>query len=78
MSKNSVITLKYAMEQQMVWYKAMEAVASGQEYKIGTRMLSMPHLQEIRAQVKYWEDKTANLRRGRRGRRTFSIVPVDM
>lgn len=78
MSRNSAITLEYAMEQQMVWYKAMEAVASGQEYKIGTRMLSMPHLQEIRTQVRYWEDKVAQLRRGKRGRRTFSIVPVDM
>lgn len=78
MSK-SVITIEYAREQLMVWYEAMEAVASGQEYKIGTRMLSMPHLQEIRTQIKYWEDKVAQLQRGgRRGRRTFNIVPVDI
>lgn len=78
MNKN-VITIEYAKEQLMVWYKAMEAVASGQEYKIGTRMLSMPHLREIRAQIKYWEDKVAQLQRGgRRGRRTFNIVPVDI
>lgn len=78
MSRKSMLTLEYALEQQMVWYKAMEAVASGQEYQIGTRRLSMPHLKEIRTQVKYWEDKVTEIRRGRRGRRTFSIVPVDM
>lgn len=76
---SGVITIEYAREQLMVWYKAMEAVASGQEYKIGSRMLSMPHLKEIRTQIKYWEDKVSQLQRGgRRGRRTFNIVPVDI
>lgn len=74
-----VITVKYAREQLMIWYEAMETVASGQEYKIGSRMLSMPHLKEIRTQIKYWEDKVAQLQRGgKRGRRTFNIVPVDI
>lgn len=74
-----VITVQYAREQLLVWYKAMEAVASGQEYKIGTRMLSMPHLREIREQIKYWENKVEQLKRGnRRGRRAFNVVPVDL
>lgn len=77
MGKN-VITIEYAREQLLVWYAAMEAVASGQEYKIGTRMLSMPNLKEIRAQIKYWEDKISELQRGKRSRRTFNIVPVDI
>lgn len=78
MNNKNVITVEYARKQLMVWYEAMEAVASGQEYKIGTRMLSMPHLREIRTQIKYWEDKIAELQRGRRGRRGFNIVPVDI
>jgi len=78
MSKNNTITVDYAKEQLMIWYQAMEAVASGQEYKIGTRSLSMPHLKEIRTQIKYWEDKITELQRGKRSRRTFNIVPVDI
>lgn len=78
MSSKEVITVDYAREQLLVWYKAMETIASGQEYRIGTRMLSMPHLKEVREQIKYWEDKVAELKRGRRGRRTFNIVPVDI
>lgn len=78
MNNKSVIDVEYARRQLMVWYEAMEAVASGQEYKIGTRMLSMPHLKEIREQIKYWENKIMELQRGKRGRRTFNIVPVDI
>lgn len=77
MSK-SVITADYAREQLLNWYKAMEVVSTGQEYKIGTRTLSMPHLKEIREQIKYWENKLQQIQRGKRGRRTFNIVPVDI
>ncbi len=75
----SVITVEYARKQLLIWYEAMEVVASGQEYKIGSRMLSMPHLKEIREQIKYWENKLAELQRGgRKSRRAYNIVPVDI
>lgn len=36
------------------WLAAEEAVATGQSYQIGTRMLTRADLKQIRAQMEYW------------------------
>ena len=39
------------------WLAAEEAVATGQSYQIGTRMLTRADLKQIRAQMEYWGPK---------------------
>ena len=41
------------------WLAAEEAVATGQSYQIGTRMLTRADLKQIRAQMEYWAAKLA-------------------
>lgn len=40
-----------------VWLAAEEAVATGQKYQIGTRMLTRADLAEIRKEMEYWGQK---------------------
>lgn len=39
------------------WLAAEEAVATGQKYQIGTRMLTRADLGDIRKQMEYWAQK---------------------
>lgn len=41
------------------WLDAEEAVATGQSYQIGTRMLTRADLKQIREQMEYWAGKLA-------------------
>ena len=40
-----------------VWLAAEEAVATGQKYQIGTRMLTRADLAEVRKEMEYWAQK---------------------
>ena len=46
--------LKIAKEHYKVWCEAELAVASGQEYEIGSRRLRRADLDMILNQIKYW------------------------
>lgn len=39
------------------WLAAEEAVATGQSYQIGNRMLTRADLRQIREQMEYWSGK---------------------
>lgn len=41
------------------WLAAEEAVATGQSYQIGSRMLTRADLKQIRAEMEYWGEKLA-------------------
>ena len=41
------------------WLAAEEAVATGQSYQIGSRMLTRANLKEIREEMEYWAGKLA-------------------
>lgn len=41
------------------WLAAEEAVATGQSYQIGNRMLTRADLKQIREQMEYWAGKLA-------------------
>lgn len=42
-----------------IWLAAEEAVATGQSYQIGTRMLTRADLKQIREEMEYWGKKLA-------------------
>jgi hypothetical protein len=63
------------------WLDAEEAVATGQSYQIGTRMLTRADLKQIREQMEYWAGKLSEAEAEERygGRnRVFHFVPRDM
>ena len=62
------------------WMAAEDAIATGQSYQIGTRMLTRASLKQVREQIEYWagrlaEAEAAEQRGGRN--RIFQFVPKD-
>ncbi len=41
------------------WLAAEEAIATGQRYQIGTRMLTRADLEAVRKEMEYWAEKLA-------------------
>lgn len=68
------ITLQQAQAQLDLWLAASTAVATGQEYAIGTRKLRRTDAAEIRQQIVFWERKVAQMS-GRQGMRISYGVP---
>lgn len=42
-----------------IWMDAEEAIATGQRYQIGTRMLTRADLEDVRKEMEYWATKLA-------------------
>jgi len=60
----SGITLAQAQAQLDAWLAASTAVATGQEYRIGDRMLKRADSADIRSQIKYWQSQVERLANG--------------
>lgn len=63
------------------WLEAELAVTTNQSYTIGSRSLTRANLAEIREQIKFWENKIAQLENleKRKGRnRAMRAVPRDL
>lgn len=62
------------------WLAAEEAIATGQSYQLGTRMLTRANLTAVRNELEYWAGKLAEAeaaeQRGGRNR-IFQFVPRD-
>lgn len=68
------------------WLAAEEAIATGQSYQIGTRMLTRASLKEVREEMEYWgarlkeaeieEQRAEERRRGRN--HLYQFVPRDV
>ena len=64
-----------------IWLEAEEAVATGQSYQIGTRMLTRADLKQIRAEMEYWAAKLTEAEAAEKtgGRnRLYHFVPRDV
>ena len=58
------ITLAIAESKLTLWLNALDAVATGQEYKIADRSLKRADLADIQAQIDFWDIKVQRLTRG--------------
>ncbi len=58
------ITSAQAQAQLTAWLAASTAVAAGQSYSMGDRMLTLANAKEILKMVDYWEGKAQTLSRG--------------
>lgn len=77
----SGISLKEAQKHLKIWLKAEGEIATSQSYTIGTRTLTRANLKEVRDQIKFWENKVAELESAaaNKGRnRVYRAVPRDL
>ena len=77
----AVFSKKLCEKKLQTWLDAEEAVAAGQSYQIGTRMLTRADLKQIREQMEYWAGKLAKAEAEEKcgGRnRTYRFVPRDL
>lgn len=72
-------TLEDARVMLATWLEAERAVATGQEYSIGTRRLKRADLSMIADRIKFWRGEVAKLESGRKGGcRVMRAVPRDL
>jgi hypothetical protein len=77
----AVFSKELCKKKLQTWLDAEEAVATGQSYQIGTRMLTRADLKQIREQMEYWAGKLAEAEAEEQygGRnRAYHFVPRDM
>ncbi len=77
----AVFTKEMCQQKLNTWLAAEEAVATGQSYQIGTRMLTRADLKQIREEMEYWAAKLAEAEaeESRGGRnRMYHFVPRDV
>lgn len=55
----AVFSKELCKQKLKTWLAAEEAVATGQSYQIGNRMLTRADLKQIREQMEYWAGKLA-------------------
>ena len=71
------ITLANAEAQLAAWLAASSAVATGQEYTIGTRTLRRADAAAITKQIDYWNGQIQRLSSGGNGgMRVRGVTPV--
>lgn len=70
--------LEQARANLVIWQAALNAVATGQEYRVGPRMLRRADGPFCLRMVRYYEGEVARLTAGRgRGARVIRVVPRD-
>lgn len=76
----AIFSKKLCEQKLNTWLAAEEAIATGQSYQIGTRMLTRANLKQVREQMEYWAGKLAEAEaeetRGGRNR-IFRFIPLD-
>lgn len=55
----AIFSKELCQQKLSTWLAAEEAVATGQSYQIGSRMLTRADLKQIRSEMEYWAEKLA-------------------
>lgn len=77
----AVFSKKICEKKLQTWLDAEDAVAAGQSYQIGSRMLTRADLKQIREQMEYWGRRLAEAEAEEKcgGRnRAYRFVPRDL
>lgn len=77
----AVFSKKICEQQVSIWLEAERAIATGQSYQIGTRMLTRADLKAVREELEYWAGKLAEADAEEKcgGRnRAYRFVPRDL
>jgi hypothetical protein len=73
----SSISLETAKKHLEAWLAAELAVSTGQEYRIGSRILRRANLSDISKQINYWRREIARLQ-GKGVNRVIRVIPRDL
>ena len=68
--------MQNAQDMLALWLEAEKAVATGQEYQIGSKKIKRADLSEIRKSIIFWQGQIDKLSRTGRNR-VYNGVPVD-
>ena len=75
-------SVKLCKDRVALWLEAEEAIATGQSYQIGTRMLTRANLNAVRDELEWWSDRLAEAEaeeEGQKGRnRIYRAVIRDL
>lgn len=77
----AIFSKKLCTEKLNTWLACEEAIATGQSYQIGTRMLTRADLKQVREEMEYWAGKLAEAEAEEKsgGRnRMYHFVPRDV
>ena len=77
----AIFSKKLCQQQVNIWLEAERAIATGQSYQIGTRMLTRADLKAVREELEYWAGRLAEAEAEEQtgGRnRVYHFVPRDM
>lgn len=73
------MTLTEARRRLQFWLDAEEAIASGQEYSVGTMALTRADLGAVAKRISYYEARVAALESDRGlGARVVNTIPRDL
>jgi len=67
-------TLDQARQHLNAWMSADLALATGKEYRIGSRMLQRADASEVKKQINFWACEVSKLQG--RTKRTRSVIPI--
>lgn len=76
----AVFTKELCQNKLNTWLAAEEAVATGQSYQMGSRILTRANLKEVREEMEYWAARLAEAEAAEKhgGRnRIYQFVPRD-
>ena len=77
----AIFSKEICLQKLNTWLSGEESVATGQSYQIGTRMLTIGDLKQIREEMEYWAQKLseaeAEEKNGGRNR-LYHIVARDV
>ena len=77
----AVFSKRICEQKVKTWLEAEEAIATGQSYQIGTRMLTRADLKYVREELEYWAGKLAEAEAEEQcgGRiRAYRFIPRDV
>lgn len=69
--------LERAKKRLGLYYKAEEAILTGQEYSIGTRKLRRADLDGVQSMIKALEDEVRSLESGGKNK-AVRVIPLDI
>ena len=73
----AIFSKEICKEKLKTWMAAEDAIATGQSYQIGTRMLTRASLKQVREQIEYWAGRLAEAEQRGGRNRIFQFVPKD-
>ena len=71
------IPYEVAKQKLQMWLDAMDAIATGQSYTIGSRSLTRANLNDIQSQIEHWSSIVTKCESGHKSIYVQRAIPQD-